>query len=267
MSVPESPKRRQLRKALRALTNHVAGLKEHEFDVNQAKAQNIHILPMDLDQQSPSRPTFFASRSPDLLFSPDDSYDHRTPPGFCNLDSIPRKFREPRDGARNILEYFHHYVYACALFSKDWVLNEPWCPVSLGDVPFVNLNDHSSPEFVTSNACQVKDGPYPHLKAMVYNNLDGADDIILRGEVTIALRLIIAQMRRNRFIEHMTAPVLLFSFMGPQQVRLVEAYFNGSSVVVRPSRLFDLRTKNEAVLKELGQWFFGPPIGNTKECP
>ncbi|KAB8253983.1 hypothetical protein BDV32DRAFT_157361 [Aspergillus pseudonomiae] len=225
MSVPESPKRRQLRKALRALTNHVAGLKEHEFGVNQAKAQNIHILPMDLDQQSPSRPTFFASRP---------------------------IFREPRDGARNILEYFHHYVCACALFSKDWVLNEPWCPVSLGDVPFVNLNDdHSSPEFVTSNACQVKDGPYPHLKAMVYNNLDRADGIILRGEVTIALRLIIAQMRRDRFIEHMTSPVL-FSFMGPQQVRLVEAYFNGSSVVVRPSRLFDLRTKNEAVLKRVG---------------
>ncbi|GAB1201274.1 hypothetical protein APSETT444_010664 [Aspergillus pseudonomiae] len=209
MSVPESPKRRQLRKALRALTNHVAGLKEHEFGVNQAKAQNIHILPMDLDQQSPSRPTFFASRSPDLLFSPDDSYDQRTPPGFHNFDSIPPEFRDPRHGARNILNYFNHYVYACALFSKDWVLEEPWCPVSIGDVPFVDLSDHGSPEYVTSNASQVKDGPYPHLKAMVYNNLNGVDGIILRGEVMMALRLIIAQMRRSRFLDHMTAPVIL----------------------------------------------------------
>lgn len=54
--------------------------------------------------------------------------------------------------------------------------------------------------------------------------------------------------------------------MGLQRVRLVEAYFDGSSVVVRPSRLFDLRKKDEAVINQLGQWYFGEPIGNTKKC-
>ncbi|PIG82026.1 hypothetical protein AARAC_010261, partial [Aspergillus arachidicola] len=113
----------------------------------------------------------------------------------------------------------------------------------------------------------VKEGPYPHLKAMMYSNLNGTDGTILRGEVSMALHLMIVQMRRARFLDHMIAPVLLFSFMGPQHVRLVETYFDGSSVVARPSRPFDLRKKNEAAIKELGQWYFGKPVGNTKDCP
>lgn len=75
--------------------------------------------------------------------------------------------------------------------------------------------------------------------------MNGTDNKILRGEVMVVLRLMIAQLRRVRYIEQLTAPVkltdtlgpssaadsvstkvLLFSFMGPQQARLVEAYFN-----------------------------------------
>lgn len=55
--------------------------------------------------------------------------------------------------------------------------------------------------------------------------------------------------------------------MGPQHARLVEAYFDGTSLVMRPTRLFDLRKKNEATLKQFGQWFFGEPTGDTKKLP
>ncbi|KAE8311146.1 hypothetical protein BDV41DRAFT_566004 [Aspergillus transmontanensis] len=158
MPIPESPKRGELRKVLRALTSPVAGLKEHEFELNQGRVHNISILPMDLDKNVNFDPTFFAPCRASLLLEPDDSYDKRAPPGFYEFDPNDTMCSRPID-------------------------------------------------------C-----------------------------------------------------VLVFSFMGPQRVRLVEAYFDGSSVVVRPPRLFDLRKKDEAVIKELGQWYFGEPIGNTKEC-
>lgn len=52
--------------------------------------------------------------------------------------------------------------------------------------------------------------------------------------------------------------------MGPQHARVIEAYFDGRSLVMRPSRLYDLRERNEEALKTMGQWFFGDPIGKTK---
>ncbi|KAE8366514.1 hypothetical protein BDV27DRAFT_143596 [Aspergillus caelatus] len=223
MPAPESPKRRELRKALRALTNYVAG-----------KTDNIDILPMDLDESSDFNPTFFTTF-----------------------------FSQPIDCARRMLDYFAHYTDACILFDKDEGLGRLWSNIgpSISRISVIT----SSP-VVTIHASQVKEGPYPHVKALIYNNLNGADGTILGGEVMMALRLIIAQMRRARFIDQMTAPVP-FPFMGPQHVRLVEAYFNGSSPVVRPSRLFDLHKKNEAAIREFGRWYFGEPVGNTKKCP
>ncbi|KAB8219313.1 hypothetical protein BDV33DRAFT_231725 [Aspergillus novoparasiticus] len=227
--------------ALRALTNQVAGLKEHEFDVDQGRMHNINILPMDLEKESNFSPTFFTTCPASLLLNPDDSYDRTAPPGFNEFDPNDTVFSQPIDCGRRMLDYFVHYTCNCASYSGDEVLEGLWSPISIGDKPFYSagLGHHTFPEFVTIYVDQVKEGPYPHLKAMM----------------------------RTRFLDHMIAPVLLFSFMGPQHVRLVETYFDGRSVVARPSRLFDLRKKNEAAMKELGQWYFGKPVGNTKGCP
>ncbi|RAH71258.1 uncharacterized protein BO66DRAFT_390902 [Aspergillus aculeatinus CBS 121060] len=53
--------------------------------------------------------------------------------------------------------------------------------------------------------------------------------------------------------------------MGPQHARLVEAYFNGTSLVLRPTRLFDLRKKDWNVIKTFGQWYYGLPAGDTTQ--
>ncbi|PYI09930.1 hypothetical protein BO78DRAFT_361696 [Aspergillus sclerotiicarbonarius CBS 121057] len=264
MPVSESPERQKFRVALRAVTNHVASLEVHEFDSHQLESHKIQLLPMDLNESSDSRPTFFSPCSASLLLNPDDDYDRERPPGYYDFDSIDPIFRRPIDCARNMINYFSYYAFACACHSKDKILDRVWSGVSIGEVPFVGLIEHDSPEYASLDAIQVKEGPYPHIKALLYNDLNATDGRILRGEIMIALRFIIAQMRRSRFLQHMTAPVLLFSFMGPQHTRLIEAYFNGSSLVMRTTKLFDLRKKDEAVIKALGQWYFGEPVGDTK---
>ncbi|PWY85819.1 hypothetical protein BO94DRAFT_597969 [Aspergillus sclerotioniger CBS 115572] len=262
MPVTESPKRQELRAVLRAVTNHVASLEAHEYDSNQLEKHKIQLLPMDLND---SKPTFFTPCLSSLLLNPDEDYEQERPPGYYDFDSIDPISRRPIDCARNMINYFSYYVFACACHSKDKILDRVWSGKnSIGDVPFVGLIEYNFPEYACLHAIQVKEGSYPHLKALLYNDLNATDGKILRGEIMIALRLIIAQMRRSRFLQHMTTPVLLFSFMGPQQARLIEAYFNGSSLVMRTTRLFDLRKKDEELVKTLGQWYFGDPVGDTK---
>lgn len=55
--------------------------------------------------------------------------------------------------------------------------------------------------------------------------------------------------------------------MGPQHARVIEAYFTGKSLVVRPTKLYDLRKKDAAVFKTLAQWYLGKPIGTTTVVP
>lgn len=44
---------------------------------------------------------------------------------------------------------------------------------------------------------------------MVYNNQDGIDNQMHRGELLIAMRLMMAQLKRALFIDHMVVPVSL----------------------------------------------------------
>ncbi|EAU30328.1 predicted protein [Aspergillus terreus NIH2624] len=153
MPYAASPKRRELRAALRAVTNHVASLDAHAFDSSEGEAHHIKILPMDLDGKAAPRPTFFTPYPASLLLNPDDDYD-RDRSGFLDFDSLPAIHRKPIDCGRNMED--------------------------LGDAPFVALDRYTFPEYITAKAYQVKDGPYPHAKAMIYNNLNGVDGRVLQ---------------------------------------------------------------------------------------
>lgn len=58
---------------------------------------------------------------------------------------------------------------------------------------------------------------------------------------------------------------MLYSTMGPWHIRVLEAYFDGSKLIVRNSPLFDMRGKDPAVLENLTRWWYGHGIGNTEE--
>lgn len=63
------------------------------------------------------------------------------------------------------------------------------------------------PEFGFYDIERVTEGPYAHLKATIYNNLNANDGHILQGELLPILRLMKAHLRWARFIDHMVAPV------------------------------------------------------------
>jgi hypothetical protein len=44
----------------------------------------------------------------------------------------------------------------------------------------------------------------------MYNNLDATGEIILRGELLTVLRIMLGQLKKARFLQHMKAPVILY---------------------------------------------------------
>lgn len=61
--------------------------------------------------------------------------------------------------------------------------------------------------------------------------------------------------------------VMLVSVMGPWHVRVLEAYFDGSKLIVRNTPLYDLRNNGDVVLQDLCRWWYGNCVGDTKALP
>lgn len=55
--------------------------------------------------------------------------------------------------------------------------------------------------------------------------------------------------------------------MGPWHVRAIEAYSDSSNLVVRSTKLYDLRKDNAGVLDNLCRWWYGKAIRETKVLP
>ncbi|GKZ33997.1 hypothetical protein AbraIFM66950_004128 [Aspergillus brasiliensis] len=263
MPSPETPHHREVRHALREVNRDIEGLQAHRLDYSQLPKYKICLSSMSLDETSSDRPGFFTPCSASMLLDPDDEYD-RERSAYPDHDSWGPDFGRPINCARFVISYVSQYVTNCAIQSRDFILDKIWSPVSTSDEPFRGLWQDQYPEFGTVRAEQVQDRSKPHMKGMLYNNLDSKDGELLRGEILAALGLAHTQMRRRRLYSHITAPVLLFSFMGPQHARVIEAYFNGAMFVMRTTRLFDLREKDEAVIKTFGQWYLGEPTGDTR---
>ncbi|PLB46292.1 hypothetical protein P170DRAFT_439905 [Aspergillus steynii IBT 23096] len=260
--VPELPERTEMRKALRDLINHVTNLQVDQISMFPSEIDQLRFECMALDEKSADRPSFFTPLPASLLRDPDDDFDREYEMKYQTFDSAPDDLRGPKSCAMRIDDYFSHYAGHCSyIIPKEDLV---WSSVNFDIVaPYLNLHRYAHPEFGTTWVEEVRKGPYSQVKTTIYNNLNADDEHILEGELLSVLRLMMAHLRRGRFVDHMIAPVMAFSFMGPQHARVIEGYMEGHTVVVRPSKLYDLRTKDEAAFKTLAEWYFGKPRGPT----
>ncbi|RAH50458.1 uncharacterized protein BO95DRAFT_510553 [Aspergillus brunneoviolaceus CBS 621.78] len=212
MPASEPLERRQLRHALRALTSRIKNSQVLEFYQNTAKAYDIDILLMELGQ-SKSRPIFFIPCPASLLLTPSDAYEEEGRE-FHDFDAFHPDDKSPMTCAYWLTGFVLGYAYAClrgAGHEELYKLGER----CIDDTPFKGLHQFQSPEWVTRWAIQVAEGSQTRIKAFTYHNMNGTDNKILRGEVMVVLRLMIAQLRRVRYIEQLTAPVKLTDTLGP----------------------------------------------------
>ncbi|PGH31921.1 hypothetical protein GX50_05304 [[Emmonsia] crescens] len=88
------------------------------------------------------------------------------------------------------------------------------------------------------------------------------DSTILHGELFPIVRIMITQFWKRKFAHQMVSPVLIISLMG-FKARVIEAYFEDQTLVMRPTNMYGFTHANPAAFKTFVQWYMGPPIEDT----
>ncbi|KAA8641642.1 hypothetical protein EYZ11_006838 [Aspergillus tanneri] len=257
----ESPTRRKMREALKNITQSIKGLEVDKFDLQQLKHLNIRVDSLVLDESSPHKPSYFAPYPGHLVPNPDD--DALGGPYNGLDDETEHSFTRPIDRAYVMNIHLSSYISYCDTYAKGE--RPPWTSGCVGDYPFKGLYKHDQPEFGCYHITDLNGPTYPHVKAVMYNNLVAMDSTILYGELLPILRIMLTQLWKARFIRQMVSPVLILSLMG-LKARVIEAYFRDHTLILRPTKIYDFTHGNNAAFKTFVQWYMGQPIGNTVEA-
>ncbi|KAF7122064.1 hypothetical protein CNMCM5793_000019 [Aspergillus hiratsukae] len=259
--IEESHSRREMREALRNMALSVKGLGVDEFDLQQLKSLNIRVDFMTLEETSPQKPSYFAPYPGHLL--PDPNED--TLGGAYNGldDETELSLTRPADRAYVMDIYLSNYISHCGRFAKEERV--PWTAKCVGDYPFTGLYKDEQPEFGCYHITDLNGPTYPHVKAIMYNNMVATESTILCGELLPILRIMLTQFWKARFIHQMVSPVLIISLMG-LKARVIEAYFDGQTLVMRPTKMYDFTHGNNAAFKIFAQWYMGAPVGDTVQA-
>ncbi|QMW29451.1 hypothetical protein G4B84_004786 [Aspergillus flavus NRRL3357] len=120
----------------------------------------------------------------------------------------------------------------------------------------------SGTDWITMNLWDRLDRRFPNIKCTLISN-EYADDELLSSELLLITRLMWQRRIRSMTLDHDIVPILVFSLMGTQHVRILQAHFDGSTLIRLKSKTLDLTTRDDEALDLLGQWYCSDPVGNT----
>ncbi|OQD67510.1 hypothetical protein PENPOL_c003G08655 [Penicillium polonicum] len=248
---PEHYKDRRVLLELELVIDELSENKKHKIDVAELKQFGIVHQRMTLDREdSASKPSFFAPypRIPE----PSDSIVDELRSTLAFEDTC---FTDPVDRARQVAGPWSSYV--------PYGLHPPWTSKDVDDYkPYKDLYQDDKPQFGTFRMTDVRGKACPHTKAFMYNDMEATDGTILRGELLTILRLMLGQLRKARLLQHRKAPVFLVSFMG-KRARAFESYYNGQSLVLRTTKLYNFPEETSIGFKNLAEWYLSSPTGDT----
>ncbi|KAL2697490.1 hypothetical protein AAEP93_011394 [Penicillium crustosum] len=193
------------RKSLITLEATIDALMLHTLDASQLDQLNIKRQSMALEKGSDLKPHFFAPKA--NLPQPSKKLIRKSVEHLNNKDAFAdpmSRYLMPLDSAGDYNSFKHLYKY-------------------------------DKPDFSVFTIMDIPGEQSPHLKAVIYNGLEGEDSTIL-----------------------------IVSFLG-KSARLLESYFDCESLALRSSDLYELseQTTTSMVFKGFAGWFLGDPAGKT----
>ncbi|PLB51481.1 hypothetical protein P170DRAFT_453197 [Aspergillus steynii IBT 23096] len=254
-SVTESRDRYNLRKALTVMERDINALEKtdmHTLDQGVLKRCRVRTLPLSLEGDDSLAPTFFMALAPENMPEPTEEYVDRE----YSTDSLTLS----SERGRLIYLYLSSYVRKLMIDLPE--VQRTWSSNQIGDYNFGDLYRTFPPEFGTLSIIHVAKASKPHIKCIMHNDLDADDSHLLRGEILTVIRIMLGQLKQKVFVNHMVAPVLLFS-MNRRHPRVIEAYFDGQELLMRRTSSYDFTFLNADGFKTFAQWFLGGPIGDT----
>ncbi|RLL93681.1 hypothetical protein CFD26_103290 [Aspergillus turcosus] len=105
----------------------------------------------------------------------------------------------------------------------------------------------------------------PHVMFTLVHEYPSVDNKLLRGEVLAILATMLTRLTSNEYRDHTVIPVLVLSFMGDKQARLLQAYFGDKGLVVYKSQLLSFQDPEaaEKSIEFLLQFMAGKLVGST----
>ncbi|RAH49883.1 uncharacterized protein BO95DRAFT_511275 [Aspergillus brunneoviolaceus CBS 621.78] len=88
----------------------------------------------------------------------------------------------------------------------------------------------------------------PHFRCLLRREVAG-DERLLRGELITIVNSMINRLSFKSTLPHTIAPVMVYSLKHTQQVRILEACFNGQNLVVSSTKLYDMMTEDTESLE------------------
>jgi len=109
-------------------------------------------------------------------------------------------------------------------------------------------------------------GSFPHTMLTLVHAIDGDNDQLLRGELLVIVDVIRSRLKDPEMQEHNTTPILLFSFFGNHQARIIQAHFDGDRIAMLKSPLYGFSTEEQlnANLSVFVRWMANEPVWDTK---
>ncbi|KKZ66140.1 hypothetical protein EMCG_08129 [[Emmonsia] crescens] len=231
------------RKMLRAIKESLEQLKSPYLSGAGLRHLGIQQLTMSISTEK--EPLFFRPYSAPIQ-----------PPEIDTLTNYYPEFDEsPFRNAEYLGWYLNQYFQNCSLPKKD--LNPPGSfYVDFGSFKFGKLIDVSKePRWQVQAAWNVAHASVPHMKVLMYSGIIGNEDELFRGELLAIIDVMCRRLNTKSLRPHIIAPVLLFSVVGMHHIRVVEAYSNGEGLVVRATRLYDLKHRDHKLLIQLSKWW------------
>ncbi|KAL2005981.1 hypothetical protein VTN00DRAFT_9635 [Thermoascus crustaceus] len=269
------------RLALRKLEAQVISLGKFSFHPGDLQNAAIRIIPASFECQNGKpdfTPSLFVPYPSDLLMTPKDGFVAIEFPKY-DSEWSQRHHETPINRARQLCYYLRQYlrgyrnrsldVQYTVFLSSGWRYQDTdqygfkedlWeygLQIGMGDLK-------CPPQWSVDAIYHYHDTKFPHLKSMMISDVDGDNETLSRGELLALIRMIRGRLATKKFAGHPVHPVLLFSMMGTQHARILQAHFNGTELVIHHSELYDFRHDNTVLLELFAQWFLSSPVGNTK---
>ncbi|KAH8816035.1 hypothetical protein F5884DRAFT_852495 [Xylogone sp. PMI_703] len=165
-----------------------------------------------------------------------------------------------------LYDYFGEYLSWCE-HSVRQSRHPLWTTKGVYDYDYKKLfGIEHCPECEIIHVSDIPGSQYPHLRCMMLNNIPHNNDQLLRSEMLALTTYMYKRLESNEFAEHVVAPVILISFMGSRQARILQAHFDGESVMIHYTKLYDLKNDDLGTLNLFVRWGLCHPTGLTT-CP
>ncbi|KUL83148.1 hypothetical protein ZTR_10092 [Talaromyces verruculosus] len=105
---------------------------------------------------------------------------------------------------------------------------------------------------------------HPHIMATIAHGYSSDNRALLLGEIQVIIALMIVRLASNSLPDHNIVPVLVFSFTGDKQGRILQAYMNYENLVIRASKFYDFSAKKDTHLDLFLRYMIGDLRGSTK---